>query len=101
MRAAVLAGCVLGASLAHADPPARQRFTLYKFANRIGVETSVDDGREIRTAFTFTDRRTPVPLASVLERGKDGAPVRFQTWGNTSRLFTVDDRVVVEGGKIA
>jgi imidazolonepropionase-like amidohydrolase len=104
MRAAVLAGCLLCASLASlasADPPSRQRFTLYKFQQRIGVETSVDDGREIRTAFTFTDRRTPVPLASVLERGKDGAPVRFQTWGNTSRLFTVDDRVVVEGGKIA
>jgi imidazolonepropionase-like amidohydrolase len=38
---------------------------------------------------------------SALERGKDGTPVRFQIWGSTSRLFTVDDRVVVEGGKIA
>ena len=101
MRAATVTGVLLACSLAHADPPTQQRFALYKFQNRIGVESSIDDGREIRTAFTFTDRTTPVPLASVLERGKDGAPVRFQIWGNTSRLFTVDDRVVVEGGKLA
>ena len=100
MRAALVAGTALACSLAHADPPAQQYFALYKFQNRIGVEHSIDDGREIRTAFTFTDRRTPVPLASVLERGKDGTPVRFQIWGSTSRLFTVDDRVVVEGGKL-
>jgi imidazolonepropionase-like amidohydrolase len=104
MRAVAVTGCILAASLAaslgQADPPPHQRFTLYKFQNRIGTEDSIDDGREIRTVFTFTDRRTPVPLASVLERGKDGAPVRFQIWGNTSRLFTVDDRVVVEGGKL-
>jgi hypothetical protein len=98
--AVAVAGCVLASSLAHADPPAHQQFTLYKFQNPIGTEASVDDGREIRTVFTFTDRRTPVPLASVLERGKDGAPVRLQIWGNTSRFFTVDDRVVVEGGKL-
>ena len=87
-------------TLARADPPAHQRFTLYKFQNRIGIEDSIDDGREVRAVFTFTDRTSPVPLASVLERGKDGAPVRFQIWGNTSRLFTVDDRVVVDGGKL-
>ncbi|HMG55442.1 MAG TPA: amidohydrolase family protein [Kofleriaceae bacterium] len=101
MRAAVILSTVLLSSLAHADPPARQQFVLYKFANRIGVENAIDDGRELRTVFTFTDRTSPVPLASVLERGKDGAPVRFQLWGNTSRIFSADDRVVVEGGKIA
>src|SRR4051812_49163805 len=108
MRAAAVTGCIVAASvaasvaapLAQAAPPPHQRFTLYKFGNRIGTEDSVDDGREIRTVFSFTDRRTPVPLASVLERGKDGAPVRFQIWGNTSRLFNVDDRVIVEGGKL-
>lgn len=84
-----------------AEPPVRQEFALYKFQNRIGVEVSVDDGREIRTVFSFTDRTTPVPLASVFERGKDGTPVRFQLWGNTSRLFSLDDRVVVEASKIA
>lgn len=92
--------CLLLSSPAHGDPPTSQQFTLYKFQNRIGVESSIDDGREIRTVFTFTDRTSPVPLASVLERSKDGTPVRFQLWGNTSRLFTADDKVVVEGKKI-
>jgi imidazolonepropionase-like amidohydrolase len=100
MRTVVLVACVLISSLVHADPPSQQRFTLYKFQNRIGVELSIDDGREIRTVFSFTDRSTPVPLASVLEREKDGTPVRFQLWGNTSRPFSADDRVVVEGNKL-
>src|ERR1051325_3352339 len=81
MRAAVFVVGILISSIAHADPPSQQRFVLYKFQNRIGVEESIDDGREIRTVFSFTDRSTPVPLASVFERGKDGTPVRFQLWG--------------------
>jgi imidazolonepropionase-like amidohydrolase len=101
MRLAVLATCLLMSSLASADPPPTQRFALYKFQNRIGYEQSIDDGREVRTVFTFTDRTQSVPLASVFERGKDGTPVRFQLWGSTSRIFAADDRVVVEGGKIA
>lgn len=98
---AVSVASLAGPSVALADPPARQDFVLYKFQNRIGVEVSVDDGREIRTVFSFTDRTTPVPLASVFERGKDGTPVRFQLWGNTSRPFSLDDRVVVEANQIA
>jgi imidazolonepropionase-like amidohydrolase len=101
MRPIAIVASLLISSLAHADPPPPQRFVLYKFQNRIGVEQSVDDGREIRTVFSFTDRTTPVPLASVFERAKDGTPVRFQLWGNTSRPFSVDDRVTVDGAKIA
>ncbi|MEO7733630.1 MAG: amidohydrolase family protein [Kofleriaceae bacterium] len=101
MRALVILGCMVGASVARADRPVEQDFVLYKFQNRIGAEQSIDDGREIRTVFTFTDRWTPVPLASTFERDKDGTPVRFQLWGNTSRLFDADDRVVVQGAKIA
>jgi imidazolonepropionase-like amidohydrolase len=100
MRAVVIVACVVIGSVAHADPAPPQRFVLYKFQNEIGVERSIDDGREIRTVFSFTDRTTPVPLASVFERGSDGTPLRFQLWGNTSRLFTADDRVVVDGHKI-
>jgi hypothetical protein len=100
MRAVILVVCIAISPLAHGDAPSQQRFVLYKFQNRIGVEDSIDDGREIRTVFSFTDRSTPVPLASVFERGKDGTPVRFQLWGNTSRLFSADDRVVVEGNRI-
>jgi len=105
MRAVTVAVCVLSSSLvsllAQAEPPTQQQFLLYKFQNQIGVERSIDDGREIRTAFSFTDRSTPVPLASTFERSTDGTPVRFQLWGNTSRPFSVDDRVVVQGAKIA
>src|ERR1043166_9452348 len=100
MRAAVVLLGLLLPSLAHGDPPTRQQFTLYKFQNPIGLEQSLDDGREIRTVFTFTDRTSVVPLASVFERAKDGTPVRFLLWGNTSRPFNADDRVVVEGKKI-
>jgi imidazolonepropionase-like amidohydrolase len=89
------------ASTARADAPTSQSFVLYKFQNRIGAEHAIDDGRELRTVFSFTDRSSVVPLASVLERGKDGAPLRFQVWGNTSRLFTVNDQVTVEGNRIA
>jgi imidazolonepropionase-like amidohydrolase len=97
---ALAAGVIAAAGPTRADAPAQQRFTLYKFQNRIGLEESYDDGRELRTVFSFTDRRSPVPLASVFERGKDGTPVRFQLWGNTSRPFNADDRVVVDGGKL-
>jgi len=100
MRISVIVGCLLLASLAYGDPPARQDFTLYKFQNQIGVERSIDDGRELRTVFSFTDRMNSVPLASVLERAKDGTPVKFQLWGKTSRLFTADDRVVVASNRL-
>src|SRR5256885_4871373 len=100
MRIVVLVVCTLVASLASADPPPRQNFALYKFGQRIGIETAIDDGRELRTVFTFTDRSTPVPLASVLMRGKDGAPAQFQVWGFTARGFAIDDKVVVDGGKL-
>ena len=97
---ALAAGVVTAAGATRADAITHQSFSLYKFQNRIGREDTIDDGREVRTSFTFTDRTTPVSLASVLERGKDGAPARFQLWGRTSRLFDADDRVVVDGNKI-
>ena len=100
MRIVAIAVCTLVSSLASADPPPPQNFALYKFGQRIGMETAIDDGRELRTVFTFTDRSTPVPLASVLIRGKDGAPAQFQAWGFTARGFAIDDKVVVEGGKL-
>ncbi len=64
MRALVILGCLVASSLARADAPVEQDFVLYKFQNRIGAEQSIDDGREIRTVFTFTDRWSPVSLAS-------------------------------------
>jgi imidazolonepropionase-like amidohydrolase len=98
--------CALAAAFAlpaHGDatrPPTHQEFTLYKFQNPIGIERTIDDGRELRAVFSFTDRWDTVPLAATLERGKDGTPVRFALWGNTSRPFSVDDRVEVAAGKL-
>src|SRR5882672_9220756 len=100
MRVVAIVVCLLLSSLASADPPKSQYFALYKFGQQIGMEQATDDGRQLRTVFTFTDRSTQVPLASVLERGKDGAPLQFQIWGFTARGFPIDDKVVVEAGKL-
>ncbi|HET9623945.1 MAG TPA: amidohydrolase family protein [Kofleriaceae bacterium] len=98
--AVLAAGAIAAAGPARADAPTHQRFTLYKFQNPIGVEEAIDDGRELRVTFSFTDRWQTVPLSAVLERGKDGAPVHFQLWGHTSRPFDADDRVDVAAGKL-
>jgi imidazolonepropionase-like amidohydrolase len=88
-------------------PAARETrsFRLYKFQQPIGLEESIrvpkpDGGIEIRTTFSFTDRRTTVPLASLLSLAADGAPVSLQIWGSTSRWTKVDDRVTASGGVI-
>jgi imidazolonepropionase-like amidohydrolase len=80
-------------------------FRLYKFQQPIGIETSISARRpdgvtEIRTNFSFTDRQTSVPLASILTLGKDGSPLRFQVWGSTSRTTKVDDLVTVQGRSV-
>jgi len=79
-------------------------FDLYKWQHRIGVEHSTivrgNDGTEIRTTFTFTDRGTPVPLSSLLALAPDGTARRWQIWGNTSRATDVDDTVTVSGDRV-
>lgn len=93
------------AATAAAERPATRVFTLYKWQQRIGLEQSYltkdQDGSEIRTVFSFTDRTSPVPLAATLRLGPDGAPRRFQLWGQTSRISDADDLVVVSGSQIA
>jgi imidazolonepropionase-like amidohydrolase len=88
-------------------PPSRETrsFRLYKFQQPIGLEESIrvvkpGGGTEIRTTFSFTDRRTTVPLASLLALDPAGAPSRFQIWGSTSRWTKVDDLVSVEAGVV-
>jgi imidazolonepropionase-like amidohydrolase len=103
MRPPIVSTAAVCAALlapAAAAPATEQWFQLYKFANPIGAERVLDDGRELRVAFSFTDRLQTVPLAATLERGADGAPVRFAVWGETARGVDIDDRVVVAGGKI-
>jgi imidazolonepropionase-like amidohydrolase len=89
-----------------AEPPRETRsFRLYKFQQPIGVEDSIQETRadgttEMRTTFSFTDRRTTVPLASLLTLGADGAALRFLVWGSTSRATRIDDSVSVAGGRV-
>jgi imidazolonepropionase-like amidohydrolase len=91
-------------SVAQTPASSTTTFDLYKWQNRIGREFSTSvassEGREVRTTFSFTDRGRAVALASLLELGADGAPRRFQIWGDTSRSSTVDDRVVVSADSL-
>src|SRR5262245_6227876 len=96
------------AAPASSDAPARETrgFRLYKFQQPIGVEETIraplaNGAVELRTTFSFTDRRTSVPLASVLELAPDGSPRRLRIWGSTSRWSRVDDGVELRDGKIA
>ena len=92
---------------ATADAPQRETrgFRLYKFQQPIGLEETIraplpDGGVELRTTFSFTDRRTTVPLAATLALAADGSPRRLQAWGSTSRWSRIDDRVELRDGKI-
>ncbi len=91
-------------SVAQTPASSTTTFDLYKWQNRIGREFSTSvassEGREVHATFSFTDRGRAVALASLLELGADGAPRRFQIWGDTSRSSTVDDRVVVSADSL-
>ena len=96
---------VVAAVAAALAPREIESFRLYKFQQPIGEERAVvvrhaDGSSEIRTSFAFNDRTTTVPLSATLELAKDGSPVRYQTWGKTSRFTVVDDRVSVSGGSV-
>src|SRR5262245_29085822 len=97
----------LSAGATAADAPARETrsFRLYKFQQAIGLEETIrapaaDGSTELRTTFSFTDRRTSVPLATALSLAADGTPRRLQIWGSTSRFSRIDDAVELRGGRI-
>ncbi len=81
-------------------------FRLYKFQQAIGIERSIrvrhpDGSEDIRTAFSFMDRNTTVPLAAEMSLARDGSASRYQVWGSTSRFTQLDDRVSIEGGTVS
>jgi imidazolonepropionase-like amidohydrolase len=83
-----------------AAPPRQERWSLYKFGQRIGAEhattASAADGRAVvRTTFTFNDRGTDVPLAGQWALDAGGAPRLFQAWGFVARGVSSDDSVIV------
>ncbi|MFY0535649.1 hypothetical protein [Nannocystis pusilla] len=76
-------------------------FHLHKFLQRIGVErdTYTRDGAgelEAKASFGFQDRGSQVTLAASFRLGPDGAPRDYQAWGKTSRMSSIDERVLVE-----
>ncbi|MCY0986973.1 amidohydrolase family protein [Nannocystis sp. ILAH1] len=75
-------------------------FHLHKFLQRIGVErdTYTRDGAgelEAKASFGFQDRGSQVTLAASFRLGPDGAPRDYQAWGKTSRMSSLDERVLV------
>jgi imidazolonepropionase-like amidohydrolase len=117
-RLLLVAVCALGSTACRPLPPARTaaaptapapaavagaedavNYRLYKFLQPIGVEVDrfrrgADGSLEAKANFTFNDRGTDVPLAARYELGPSGVPLRYESWGSTSRSSTVDDRVV-------
>lgn len=91
------AGAAPGAKRAHAETTI---FHLHKFMQRIGVErdtfTPDGDSVEAKASFGFQDRGTQVTLAASYRLGPDGAPRRFDAWGDTSRLSRIDERFTLE-----
>jgi len=103
----VLVGGVAAAAAVAAgapQPPDEQIFTLYKWQQRIGVERAFvardADGTTIQVAFAFTDRTSTVPLAASLRLGRDGTPVSYALWGQSSRPSEVNDRVTLAGKEL-
>lgn len=78
------------------------QFRLHKFMQEIGAERdvyrSVAGGTEVKAVFAFRDRSTTVPLAASYRLARDGSVLRYQAWGSTSRMTTIDDRVEALGG---
>jgi len=81
------------------------RFRLHKFAQEIGAETytirDLDSALVVQDSFRFTDRGTPVPLATTLRLRPDLTPTYFAAKGNTARGSTIDAEITVAGGEAA
>ena len=47
--------------------------------------------------FKFVDRGTPVPLKATIKVNPVGNPIELVIKGNTSRMSTVNDSIVIKG----
>jgi imidazolonepropionase-like amidohydrolase len=76
-------------------------FRLHKFMQEIGTERDtyrpVAGGLEARATFAFRDRGSTVSLAATYRLGADGSLRRYQAWGTSSRMSSVDDRIEARG----
>ena len=85
-----------------AQPSSRTTYILYKFLQRIGIESDTatpiaDGGVEAKASFIFNDRGTHVPLAASFRLAKDGSTRRFDAWGFVARQAPADDHVLALG----
>src|SRR5580704_15334110 len=73
------------------------KFTLHKFEQAIGEETYEirrdGDSLAVKIDFKFTDRGSPVPLATTFRSAPDLTPQAFEIKGNTARPVTIDEAV--------
>jgi imidazolonepropionase-like amidohydrolase len=77
------------------------KFRLHKFEQLIGEETyettREGDALVTRSTFKFTDRGSPVPLATTIRTTQNLVPLAFDIKGSTARGSTIDTSVVIDG----
>ncbi|HYL74286.1 MAG TPA: amidohydrolase family protein [Bryobacteraceae bacterium] len=81
------------------------KFRLYKFEQAIGEEnyqiTSEGERLLLDSKFAFEDRGGKVALSASLRYRPDGAPLRYEVKGSTSRISKIDSLVEIAGAKAA
>ena len=79
------------------DPSETGTFTLFKFAQAIGIERYQirpdGDHYALTSVFSFADRGTNVVLNTSLEFDAPLTPTHFRIKGDTARLSTIDEDV--------
>ena len=77
------------------------KFRLHKFEQPIGEETYVTtregDALVTKSDFKFTDRGSPVPLATTIKTTNNLVPTFFEIKGRTARGSTIDTTVQING----
>jgi len=80
------------------------KFTLHKFAQPIGEETYEirhdGDSLAVKIDFKFTDRGSPVPLATTFRSAPDLTPQAFEIKGKTARPVSIDEALTVDGATV-
>src|SRR3984957_12624571 len=80
------------------------KFTLHKFEQSIGEETYENkrdrDSLSVTMDFKFTDRGSPVPLATTFRSAPDLTPQAFEIKGKTARPVSIDEALTVDGATV-
>src|ERR1700722_12454890 len=80
------------------------KFALHKFEQPIGQETyeirREGDSLATKIDFKFTDRGSPVPLATTFRSAPDLTPQAFEIKGKTARPVSIDEALTVDGATV-